>query len=432
MNAAPARLVDGGHRFLRKGTAAHIVVRPQPQAALLSMAASTSRTLTDPAAGPSRIDALDILRGAALLGMILVHVHQRTGNHEATWPWYEDWIGWFIWLGVEQKSHGVFALLFGAGFAILLARAEARGQGFLAFYLRRMAGLAVFGILAEALFGFEILIAYAISGLWLLLLRRWSTPALLVVAVLAMMSGSIRAFLRDGQLLRSGGPEAIAAAAETRLAERRADGTRLHEAETGTSYATLVGVRAEQLRRYARPSAFVPGANLALFILGLLAIRHGVFTETRQRVRLITGFMLLGLASWAMYWLLLPRLPDTIHLAGVPVTIRWGLGLISDQWLAFTWAGGLTLLLAFRPVWTGRLGALGLTGRMALTNYFIQIMVIDVLASGYGFAIETRPFARVAITALLFAAQAGFSAWWLGRYRHGPLERVWRTVSYGK
>ena len=73
----------------------------------------------------SRLHALDILRGLALFGMILVHFHQRM-RVEATG--LEDLIGWAVWVLVEQKAWGVFAFLFGVGFAILLRRLEARGH----------------------------------------------------------------------------------------------------------------------------------------------------------------------------------------------------------------------------------------------------------------------------------------------------------------
>src|SRR5678815_2591065 len=95
-----------------------------------------------PADPEDRILSLDILRGLALFGMILVHFHQRM-RIEVTGP--EDLIGWAVWILVEQKCWGMFALLFGTGFAILLQRLEGRGQPVGATYLRRLAALAVLG-----------------------------------------------------------------------------------------------------------------------------------------------------------------------------------------------------------------------------------------------------------------------------------------------
>src|SRR5512141_1962618 len=98
----------------------------------------------------NRIVALDILRGIALFGMILVHFHQRM---ERPSTGTEDIVGWFVWMFAETKAWATFAFLFGAGFAILMQRAEVRGLRVVPLYLRRMAALAVFGLLVQVLFG---------------------------------------------------------------------------------------------------------------------------------------------------------------------------------------------------------------------------------------------------------------------------------------
>ena len=108
---------------------------------------------------PDRIVTLDILRGMALFGMILVHFHQTM---EIPSTGAEDLVGWTIWMGVETKSWATFAFLFGAGFAILMRRAETRGLKVVPLYLRRMLGLAVIGLAVQLLLGFRILLDYAI------------------------------------------------------------------------------------------------------------------------------------------------------------------------------------------------------------------------------------------------------------------------------
>jgi uncharacterized protein len=101
-----------------------------------------------------------------------------------------------------------------------------------------------------------------------------------------------------------------------------------------------------------------------------------------------------------------------------------------DQWLCLTYVGGVALLLAYRPRWTSRLRLFADAGRMALTNYMPQVVVLDVLASGYGFGLKLRPSAYVIAAVLMFSIQAAFSRVWLARYRFGPLEWLWRTVTY--
>jgi uncharacterized protein len=90
------------------------------------------------------------------------------------------------------------------------------------------------------------------------------------------------------------------------------------------------------------------------------------------------------------------------------------------------------LLLAYRPVWTARLAPFGQAGRMALTNYMVQAALLDLLASSYGFGLRLRPYLYAPAALVCFAAVASASIAWLRRYRFGPLEWVWRTVTYAR
>ena len=150
-----------------------------------SSAAVPTTTVPDPRVRQVRLDALDILRGLAILGMIVVHWHQRVGRPATGW---EDVIAWAVWVLVEQKSWGIFAFLFGVGFALLLRGLEARGDPVVPIYLRRLTALAAFGVLAEVGFGFNVLFEYACWGLVLLLVCRWPSRRLMALAVLAAIA----------------------------------------------------------------------------------------------------------------------------------------------------------------------------------------------------------------------------------------------------
>src|SRR5687767_7536983 len=128
-----------------------------------------------------RIHSLDVLRGLALLGMLVVHFHDRSTDPGGV----DEIVRTLVWRLVESKSHGTFALLFGAGFAIQLRRAEQRGVPFAGLYLRRLGVLALFGFAAHAFFGFNVLLGYAAWGVALLAIRRWSTRALVIAATLS-------------------------------------------------------------------------------------------------------------------------------------------------------------------------------------------------------------------------------------------------------
>ena len=189
-----------------------------------------------------RIVTLDILRGFALFGMLIVHFHQKM---ELASTGTEDLVGWFIWIALETKAWAAFAFLFGASFAIFLRRAEERGLNVVPMFLRRMIALAGFGILVQYFLDFKILIDYAIWGTVLLFVRKWPTRALLLIA--------------------------LAATLWTR------------------AYATI----------------HMPVTSLALIVLGFLAIRHGILENPRAHLRTIIGTAVFGFISWAVWWLVL-------------------------------------------------------------------------------------------------------------------------------
>lgn len=355
-----------------------------------------------PGTDRQRIVTLDILRGMALFGMILVHFHQRM-EKPATGA--EDIVGWFVWMGVETKAWATFAFLFGAGFAILMRRAEARGLKVWPLYLRRMAALAVIGIMVQVLFGFRILLDYAIWGLVLLAIRKLSTRILLILALCSAVAGPIVGMVRPVDRQR------YAAQFQS-----------LHAAETTGTFASAVKARAANAQWwYLRPRTLVPDSNLVLFIFGLLAVRHGMFENVKRNRRTIMLMMAFGLVSWSCAWFVLPKLPEGMQS---------GFGIVSDQWLAFTYVGATVLLLAYRPAWQRRLNAFAIAGRMALTNYVLQAMILSVLASGYGLALKIRPLYDIPAAILLFSACVALSRAWLARFKHGPLERLWRSVTY--
>ena len=376
-------------------------------------------------AGPSpldaegRIHALDILRGLALFGMILVHFHQRA-RLEVTG--FEGVIPWGVWVLIEQKSWGTFAFLFGAGFAVLLRRLESRGDPVIPIYLRRLLGLAAFGVIAQVGFGFTILFAYAVWGLVLLLVHRLPSRALLGLAVLAACVQPVLAELSALHLIGPGladpGRGALAAAVET--------------AAQQSSYAALLSAR-WALFAYEVTSwrTWLPDTNLVLFLLGLLAVRHGVVDQPRARAGLISRWMAFGFVAWAAAWLL-PGLLKGLGPEAVTWPLAMGLGLLRDQWLCLTYIGAVLLLIAYRPVWATRLRGIGLAGRMALTNYLGQAITLDFLSSGYGMGLRLRPALYAVAAVILFSAEVALSRTWLDRYRYGPLEWIWRTLTYAR
>lgn len=374
------------------------------------------RPAAKPAGPEARVQSLDILRGLALAGMFVVHFHVRSSDPGGI----DEIVRQVVWRGVETKSHGTFALLFGAGFALQLARAERSGKPFAGVYLRRLLVLAGFGFAAHALFGFNVLLSYAVWGLPLLLIRSWSTRALVLVAVLSAGSVPIYRITEAAYLTATAGPDAIGAAAAAESARAARVTGALRAAGAGESYGALLQARlAHMAWFYTQPFFITPGPTFTLFIAGLLMIRHRVFENVRPHARAMTGLAAFGLFSWiTCNWLL----PNTSPF-----------GLLRDQWLTFTYVCAALWMLDRRPSLLEPLRPVAAAGRMALTNYLVQIAALDVLFSGYALGLgEIRPVYGLGAALACFAAEVVTSVWWLKRFRFGPAEWLWRSLTYGR
>ena len=388
----------------------------------VSSTVSTPPVTVEPAPEPAagdRIASLDILRGLALLGMFVVHFHARSTEPGGL----DDLLRTLIWRLVESKSHGTFALLFGAGFAIQLRRAESRNRPFTAIYLRRLAVLALFGFAAHAFLGFNVLLGYAVWGVPLLLIRRWSTRALLVTACLSAASVGRYHLAYQRYLALHGGLQAVEAAYQA-AARRGADCERRpsRRRSAQASFTMLLAARlAHMAWFYRQPFFFMPGATLALFIAGLLLVRHRVFENPLAHARVLGVLAAFGVVSWlAANWLL----------------ERWGLGStlphlprsVADVHLCR--APRCSCLRACRL--TGRLAPVANAGRMALTNYLLQIAALDLLFSGYAIGLgQIRPIAGFVLALACFGLEVVLSTVWLARFRFGPAEWLWRSLTYG-
>jgi uncharacterized protein len=341
-----------------------------------------------PVEADERLHALDILRGLALIAMVLVHFHQLMRLESKGW---QGLIGWGIWIGVEEKAWGTFALLFGAGFALLLRRLDWRGTSVVPIFVRRLTTLFAVGWLIQSAIGFTILTTYALCGLLLLAMRRWPTRRLQwMVLVTAMFPPILNAVM----------------------------GLLIH-----FTHSTFPLLKTWWW--------LVPDESLPLLLIGFLAVRLGVVDEPLRHERLIRRWMLFGLAAWALSWLVLyhvPRPPK--YLMGFYWAERTLIGLVSDQWLCFTYAGGALLLLAKRPALVERLRAIGAAGRMAFTNYVLQAVTIWYLAKPLG--IKLHEGAYVGAWIVLATVLVVLSNLWLARFRYGPLEWLWRMATYAK
>jgi uncharacterized protein len=402
---------------------------------ITSCAATTARDEPAAAASADRIGTLDILRGIALLGMFLVHFNDHSiGGDTAAGVSviYQKIVARLF----EERFWTMFGILFGVGFAVQLRRAEARGAAFAAIYLRRLVALGGFGLFAHAVFGFNVLLGYAVWGVPLLLVRKWPLRMLIIALLLSAASGSLFTIARVSYRVAAVGEETYRAERAAVAAHNRSFNEANHLAQDSPDYPVVFRARLRHMAWfYVQPFSFLPVNTFTLFLLGVIGFRLGLFDTPQRHQRLILAVMAFGAASWAVdaWFPAGAGEPDSPLVRQLVLNqLRQGFGVIRGMWLAFVYIGVVLLLAARIPSWLHTMAPFGWSGRMALTTYMVQIAILDLAFSNYCLNLRPTPLQALGAALALFAISAALSRWWLVRFRFGPLEWLWRSITYGR
>ncbi len=369
--------------------------------------------MLQPTAKAERITPVDILRGFALLGVLAVNMLDFSSPvfmpdyHPPHYSGLDELAEAAIFFFATSKFYLLFSFLFGLGFAIQMRRTTKTERAFVPFYLRRLAILFGFGVLHGLLLWHgDILSTYALVGVALLGLRNVRTSRLLMVAGVFMLI-SLLIFAASDEFSEWQGEEMTAA--------------KVTEIIQTSTYWEMVEFRVDSLDQVALMIAQVPSV-FAMFLIGLV-IGRGGYVE-----RLAEYMPLLRRAGW-------------IGLAiGLPGNVVFVWGLADENMLLA--AVGMTigapalsiLYVSLIARFAHRLKFLAPVGQMALTNYLSQTVICTTLFYGYGFGLynEINPFPRLLLIFGIFGAQIVLSHWWLRRFRFGPMEWLWRSLTYGK
>lgn len=389
-----------------------------------------------------RITELDVLRGVALFGVLLMNFVGFAGPHimateaqlAALPTAAADRIVYFatVWL-VGDKANTMFATLFGLGFYLQMKRGEGR-PGFERRYSRRLFWLLVFGWLnAIFLWIWDILNLYALAGFALLAMRRWRTRTLLAVGIIAALySDKLQDWWTSaaGLTLVPVSPYSEAAVLERQAAAMSGSYARI--AETMWAWTWM-----EWLAGGLMAAWFIYA--LGRFALGACIGRSGILDNIPKYLPLLRRIAVialpLGLAVSLAIKLMSEGLWQPLEMGEGAKTLGDVLRSPAALLLAAGYAAGI--VIALHTPWGKRLfGVFAPVGRMALTNYLAQgliyAFVLFGVGPGLGLAGRIGSTAVFAICIAFFAFQVAFSRWWLARYRFGPMEYVWRTLTYGE
>ena len=415
-----------------------------------------------PLAAPQRLESLDLLRGFALCGILLVNIISMGGIWEAYVPQTApsldnpDWVAWLVQhVFLQGSMRGLFTLLFGAGMLLITLRGDS-GKGTIEaadVYFRRCMTLLVLGIgnVTILLFPGDILYVYGLSGFFLFAFRAARPRSLILVSVLLI------AVLTGTQ-----GASAYKRAVETRegraVAESHLPVERLNPKQRATLDAYQAAVAARQPSREARLEQVElrTGGPVGLMKWSIHTwIDYAASSYTIILVMECVSFMLLGMAQFKLgvltgarslrFYLLLATAGYAVGLAinGAQAAALWRNDFSPELWLTRgsyelgrlgMTLGHVGLILTlwklnlFGFVGTG----LKAMGRMALSSYLAQSAITSLLFYGLHLWGRFDWWTMWGIAAAIWVVLAIGSLLWLRVFAFGPMEWALRLVAYGK
>ena len=389
-----------------------------------------------------RIVVLDAVRGLALFGILVVNAPlffwpsqfiPLGGIPDPTL--LDDAANALVRFGFEGKFFTIFSLLFGIGVALQLSRGHSAR-----LIVRRLALLALFGAVHVTVFWWgDILLHYAILGLALVLARHWNArrlmrTAFVLLAVPVVLQLGLATFVSLGAATSPDGTAAFEAAMAESDAALAAEGQEALAVYAGSDVAAAAALRWADWR-FGTIGTFFSGMLLivvAMFFMGAAAQRSGWLeakAADRWRWLFVRMAPIAVMANAAYAW---GSLSGALYGFGT-----WPAALASIAFVVGAPSGALAIAtgaaLALRangPVAT----ALAAVGRMALSTYLAQSLVMTTLAYGYGLGLygTITHGQALGLAVALFALQVPLAVLYARRFRFGPAEWLWRLGTYGR
>ncbi|MFE1245563.1 DUF418 domain-containing protein [Fictibacillus sp. NPDC058756] len=387
-----------------------------------------------PVGESQRIESLDILRGIAIFGILLVNMKSFSGpdspiralSYEYFNQPYDIWTNVLLEFFVQGNFITMFSFLFGFGMILMSERAKANNRSFLPVFLRRQFVLLLFGAVHVLFFWYgDILVTYALVGVIMLLFYRLPRKALLITGLVMIFAYSLFMSVLTYEYWTSG---AALSHQESLNAQHENE---IHNSIQIYSEGTYSEIMQERIREWTDLNQY-----FLFFLFGILPMfLFGAYAAKKRRFE--------NKALWKLWGLTLVFGPGNKMFAVIFFPYK------GEDWrydTAMSWGyefGGAmmsifyicSIVLLYRSGKFKRLFNLfRITGRMAFTNYLSQSIISTFIFYSYGLGLygEYGPLTGVLIAVIIFGLQVLFSIWWLRNYKMGPLEWIWRTLTYGK
>jgi uncharacterized protein len=441
-----------------------MTIEPAPvESAALPEEFSGTALAFGPVDSGERIEAIDVLRGVALLGILLLNILEfglpLGAELNPSVAGGDTGVNLYAWavnhLLFEGKMRAIFSMLFGAGAVLLTSRAERRGTGIEVadIYYRRTLWLIVFGLVhAYLIWDGDILFTYGLFGLLLFPLRHVRPWVLVGAGLVTLVPITPGSFL-EAEEIRAARQKAQAADSRLRagwpLTERQQEDRFAWRDRLKDLHQSPEAIQEEYedhrggyWRMLLRRLRVVPATEssdlyrfgvfdaLGMMLLGMGFLKLGVFSAalSTRGYRLLAAFGYgFGVPLNAVTGYLYFRSGfDPAYLISSYATYQFGRLLVALGHIA------LVMLAVKAAAFSWLLSRLAAVGRMALTNYVGTSVVCTLLFNGYGLGFFGR-FSRIQlylVVAVVWAAQLALSRVWLSHFRFGPVEWLWRSLTY--
>ncbi|MGX1930171.1 DUF418 domain-containing protein [Flagellimonas sp. 2504JD4-2] len=392
-----------------------------------------------------RFEIIDIIRGFALFGVLLANIRWTSQDFALTNAQLEAislteinvWLDGFILTFIEFKFYTLFSILFGLGFAMQLNKSEEKQLNIVPIFRRRMFILFVIGIVHATLVWFgDILHIYAALGFVLMLFRNASNATLIkwilgigiLTGLLPFIDWLIQSYVDP--VANTVDYEAIKSMRFESLSSTNwIDVMRLNTEWNMAEYTNL---------RIGGDGIFYWYLNVFWkFLLGFYMGRNLMLQRAQEQLGKFKKLFvyggvlgLIGCLAWSISSFVFDRwLPSNESPLSISaLLLEFGVLALSMSYLS------ALVLLYFKTGFSKQLAYLAPLGRMALTNYLMQSVCIIVVFYGVGLNQlgKIGTFYCLVATILIFGLQIAISKWWLSKFKFGPMEWLWRSLTYGK
>lgn len=431
----------------------------------------SSPNMPAPVGRGNRIESLDVLRGGAILGILLINIVGfgiSTGGNFST-KLFSDLSSsnFFAYAAVytlfEGKMRAMFCMLFGAGILLFsINKKSVDPKRVTALFYIRMAWLVLFGLLHAhvLLWTGDVLFFYGLFGMIVFLMRnmkaRYMVMAVPFVTIIWFVAGTL--FYRDVREKRFAFNEAVKVqqAGKQLSVDQQLSIDEWNEVEKSMlpneneaqasaanmrgNYASVAGeVRPKAFKAETNYLLVEMGDNIALMLLGMALLKWGFFTGkwTSRQYRLVMfiGYALsLPVAAYELWYMAnyTSSIPSIIqHMEQTP--IPWKTLLYPVQRICMVLAHCAALMLLIRAGYLAAiLKRLQAVGQMALSNYIMQTVLCSLFFFGYGLGYYNKLEIHQLyyVVAVILVLQLICSQLWLKYFKFGPMELLWRTLTY--